>query len=87
MRTLVIFAVLGLVACAGNSFEDRRDALQRQVAKSPIGISPDYYLTKNGDDRVALVFGMGDDFEFCSELAVLYTSRYPLDKYSCIPAQ
>ena len=87
MRTLVIFAVLGLAACTWDTFEDRREAFQRQVAKSPIGISPDYYLTKNGDDRVALVFGMGDDFEFCTELADLYMSRYPLDKYSCVPAQ
>ena len=87
MRTLVIFAVLGLVACTADTFEDDRDALQRQIAKSPIGSSPDYYLTKNGNDRIALVFGMADDFELCSELADLYMSRYPLDKYSCIPAQ
>lgn len=87
MRMFAVVVAATIAGCSGQSYADRAEELQRFVAKEQAGSAADYYLTKNGNDRVALVFGMGDDFAFCSELAELYMGRYPLDQYSCVPAQ
>lgn len=87
MRMFAVVAIAALAGCSDKSYTEQSEALQKTVAKEKIGSSVDYYLTKNGNERIALVFGMGDDFAFCSELAELYMGRYPLDRYSCVPAQ
>lgn len=89
MRRFVLLSLVVLVGCASETSPStgKLESLQAFAKKGQVGYSKDYYLTKNGDDRVALVFGMSDDFSFCSELAEMYMRKYPLDRYSCVPAQ
>lgn len=75
----------------GNAtYQDQLDTLTDLVKKEKIGGSTDYWLTKTnffGDaDRVALVFGVMSDLEFCQDLAKLYTQKYPGSDYYCLPA-
>lgn len=92
MRGFVIAGVLLAVVApilggCERSYEQQTEKLYRFAKNNRIGSSPDYYLVKAsgmaGPDRVALVFGMGEDFTFCSELAALYMDKYPADSYTC----
>lgn len=87
----IAFALLA--ACAPTtppatvaSFDDRRDALAEFVKANPLGSSRDVWLTKNLDDRVALIFGYVDDYQACLELADAYMKAFPVDKYHCTEA-
>lgn len=78
-------------AWTGNAtYQDQLDNLSKVVKKGKIGGSTDYWLTKTnffGDaDRVALVFGLMDDLEFCQDLATLYSRKYANSRYYCVPA-
>lgn len=88
-KWLMAFSAIVLAAsvagCAG-SYDRQVEGLASYAKRHKIGGSADFYLVKNGmagPDRVALVFGMGDDFSFCMELAELYTQKYPSDTYWC----
>lgn len=72
------------------TYEDELGALTDMVKKKKIGSTADYWLTKAnffGDaDRVALVFGLMGDLQFCQDLADLYKQKYPQSGYYCLPA-
>lgn len=75
----------------GNAtYQDQINTLTDLVKKRKIGGSPDYWLTKTNfmgeADRVALVFGLMNDLEFCQDLAALYTRKYAQSEYYCLPA-
>lgn len=79
-------AALLLCSCGSDDYEARRDRLAGSLKGSPIGTSPDVWLTKNTDDHVALIFGYMNDFEVCHELAQMYMKKYPGDFYHCTMA-
>lgn len=72
------------------TYEDQLAILSDHVEKKKIGITRDYWLTKTdlsgAPDRVALIFGMWGDEEFCQELADLYMGKYPQSRYYCLSA-
>ncbi|MGB3389484.1 MAG: hypothetical protein WBA88_16035 [Pseudaminobacter sp.] len=72
------------------TYQDQLDNLMDAVKKKKIGGTTDYWLTKTnffGDaDRVALVFGLMGDLEFCQDIAELYMLKYPQSKYYCLAA-
>lgn len=75
----------------GNAtYQDQLDILTESVKKKKIGETSDYWLTKTNffgePDRVALVFGILGDQEFCQDLAELYAHKYPRSNYYCLPA-
>ncbi|WP_168734436.1 hypothetical protein [Ollibium composti] len=75
----------------GNAtYQDQLDTLTDLVKKKKLGETPDYWLTKTNffgaADRVALVFGLMGDLEFCQDLADLYERKYPQSNYYCLPA-
>lgn len=86
VNRLAILAALGLSACTP-SLDDQQDKLGRFVAKNRYGSSPDYYLVRlsgiAGPERVALMYAMTDDLEFCSEIAGFYMEKYPESRYTC----
>lgn len=75
----------------GNAtYQDQLDTLTELVKKKKIGQTQDYWLTKSNiagePDRVALVFGLWGDLEFCEDLASLYMGKYPASRYYCLAA-
>lgn len=81
-----LLLVTTFVACTN----DKDENLERLLSTSKerqVGTAPDYFLTKNGNDRVALIFGFMDDLEFCTKVAQMYMQRYPESQYSCVPAK
>lgn len=70
----------------GQSYDSQSARLSRFVGLNKVGSSADYYLVKHGmggPERVALVYGFASDFEFCVEVATLYSEKYPADRYTC----
>lgn len=69
------------------TYDDQAASLYRHVEKNRIGTSSDYYLVKlsglAGPERVALLYAMTDDFEFCNEIAEFYMEKYPSTRYTC----
>lgn len=88
-RAVGVMVCLCLAGCEP-SYDDQLDALNKLVAERRMGISEDYWLTKTNAfgqaDRVALVFGLMGDAEFCQDLATLYMQKYPADRYYCLAA-
>ena len=62
--------------------------LERFVADNPVGSDRDVWIIKNNaygmSEKVGLIFGFMDDFQFCFEVAQLYMERYPRDSYECM---
>lgn len=90
MRMLfVAAAALVLVGCS-DSLEDQTARLEKFAKANKYGTSNDYWLVKNspiaGPNKVALVFGLMDDREFCEDLARLYMNKYRGDRYTCLSA-
>ena len=99
---LIILIIVGLWVFLGTpmrdirtwtgnaTYDDQLDALTDAVKKNKIGMTPDYWLTKTNfagqPDRVALIFGVIGDREFCEDLANLYMGKYPADRYYCTAA-
>ncbi|WP_157726251.1 hypothetical protein [Xanthomonas citri] len=82
------FALLALVsASCTKSYEDQSAALSNYVSKHRVGSTSDYYLVKTNiagqPERVALIYGMAPDFEFCQETAQLYMRKYPASHFAC----
>ena len=78
--------VLFLFACS-KSYEDQVSELVSYMSGHRIGSSSDVWLVKGNlglTDRVALIFGYASDMDFCTEIATLYTKKYPGDVYTCI---
>lgn len=88
MKWLSIIPVLLFVSSCSDSYENQQQALVSFVNKKQLGSSKDYWLTKKnmlGEwEKTVLVFGHMDDYDVCNDLASLYMSKYPLDKYSCM---
>jgi hypothetical protein len=91
-RSFLFFILASLTAIAGceESYDDRIAKLEKFAAKNRLGDSADFWLAKKSifgtTDKVALVFGLLDDYEMCSDLAALYSSKYPSAEYICVPA-
>jgi len=83
---VVIAALLGAIAGCKPSYEEQSEALSKFTKGNQIGSSPDYFLVKYGmagPERIALIYGMAPDVEFCQEVAAMYMARYPLSTYTC----
>lgn len=72
------------------TYEDQLEILTELVKKKKIGKTPDFWLTKTNiageEDRVALVFGLWGDDQFCRDIADLYMLKYTQSQYYCLPA-
>ena len=83
----LLFIAFGLLGCTKHTgtSADVRDFF----AKHKIGDSPDYAVVKNGNDYLAVVFGMADDRSACMDLIKPYNENPNLSTlpgiYSCIP--
>jgi hypothetical protein len=91
MRCALAVAALAITAAGCEpTYDDQVLALERLLSKAAIGSSRDYWLVKASslaaNDRVALIFGLGNDYAFCHDLAELYMQQYPADRYVCFPA-
>lgn len=87
---LATCALFGALMACGDDYNDERARLLRAAAAHQVGTAPDYVLTKYNfgiPDPVGIIFGMMDDYQFCSELAEVYTKRYPADTYVCLPVK
>ena len=82
--TIVLFAFL---ASCSDSLEDQAAKLETFVKNNRYGSGGDVWLVKRnafGDhEKVSLVFGFLDDFEFCTEVAAMYNQRYPNASLYC----
>ncbi|MGQ5718599.1 hypothetical protein [Pseudochrobactrum asaccharolyticum] len=77
-----------LQACESNN-GDAALAIEKYLAKGPIGTSPDFFLVRNspdGPENVAVIYGFKDDKAFCYEVADIYMKRYPSEHYFCTQA-
>jgi len=82
---VLLLAAASLCACQ-KDYSDRLAEIEKFFAKEKAGASFDFYLVKSGfagPDKVAVVFGFMDDGAFCNEIATMYMSKYPLDRYYC----
>lgn len=77
-------------ACGEATYDKRVDAIADEAAKGPIGLSADYWFEKHNSygewERVALIFGYGDDYDGCTSIATAYKASFPADEYRCSPA-
>src|SRR3546814_14448626 len=73
MKALIAVSLMLLLCACSSTYDQQAAKLFRFAKNNKIGSSSDYYLVKTsglaGPDRVALVFGMGSDYAFCTELA------------------
>lgn len=87
MRVLIALLTGLLLAGCSDDLEDQQRRLEKFVQSNRIGSHADVWLVKTSsvfpNDRVALIFGFMDDFEFCYEIAELYMKKYPGDLYAC----
>ncbi len=78
-------AALFITSCTP-SYEEQSEKLSKFIKGNQIGSSPDYFLVKYGmagPERVALIYGMAPDLEFCQEIAQTYMTKYPGSTYQC----
>lgn len=91
-HSATILLVFGLAGCWGKpSLDDQSRRWETFVSHNRFGETADYWLTKRSIfsgqlDKVAVIFGVLDDYEMCRDLADLYMSRYPDAEYVCLPA-
>jgi hypothetical protein len=87
LKSLIILVVGFMLVSCSPSYETQRGVLEKLVAWYRVGSSSDVWIIKHnmfGDnEKVGLVFGFLNDYEFCREVAELYMKRYPADNYSC----
>lgn len=87
LTTLLLLAILS--GCK-KSYSDKVSGIETYFAKGKTGDAPDYFLINNtelvGQVKVAVIFGLIDNREFCSKIAELYMREYTLSHYFCIPA-
>ena len=80
---------LNLNSFGCNSLEVQKARLEGFVKDHPFGSSRDVWLVKQNFfgqyEKVALVFGFVNDYEFCDDVAQLYMRKYPNDRYMCVP--
>lgn len=85
-RWLAAIAAVALVGCS-QSLDDQQKALERFVRSHRHGSYADMWLVRNGlfgPERVALIYGMAPDSEFCNEVAAMYMIKYPQGAvYTC----
>jgi len=82
---VITAALLGSAGCTP-SYEDQSEALSKFALGNQIGSSPDYFLVKYGmagPERIALIYGMAPDVEFCQDIADSYMAKYPNSTYTC----
>ena len=88
VKALVALALLSLstTASAGDPEEDIKH-LDRFVSRNPYGSSKDQWIEKYNVfdqwEKVGIVFGFMDDYEFCDDVIKMYMARYPTDRYRC----
>ena len=88
------FAIAAVCICVLSACEKSLDRQQADIekfsAKHRYGSSSDMWLARYGmagKERVALIYGMSSDVEFCMEIAQLYNDKYPEGaRYTCEPA-
>lgn len=72
------------------TYDEQVAALDETLAVQSVGASTDYWIVKANslgpNDRVALIFGMLDDFTFCNAAADALTARFRPDQYICMAA-
>lgn len=88
-------ATLALVVAAfaiAHEAPARMDGIETAAARGKKGFTRDYYILQHSRmdpsrwDRVALVYGYGDDFEACRDYVAAYMAKYPLIEVVCEPA-
>lgn len=91
MKAVIVLAALtlALVACE-QTYEDELADLVSFVAKNKLGNNNDMWIVKRnvfGElEKVALVFGFGDDADFCRQVIEDQMERYTATQYFCQPA-
>jgi len=81
---MAMFAII-LSGCS-DSYESQSARVDKFFSKNKIGSGVDYFLVKQsfaGPERVAVIYGFMSDSEFCNEVAALYMTKYPRDRYFC----
>jgi hypothetical protein len=95
MRGLKKVAALVISAAsimlAGCDYETDLNILQTFITWNQIGYSADQWLeqyapSRSEWDKLALVFGYGDDYEGCIDLLNGMAQRFPRARYRCVPA-
>ena len=91
LSTILLLLAVALLTAAWGWSESGKDKLSRVLKDAQLGMSEDQWLEQYAAyrkqwDKTALVFGTGDDYEFCTKLAEGLVLAYPKAKYRCVPA-
>lgn len=77
------------ISACEKSYEDKEAALSEFISENNMGNGSDYWLTSptafGGPVKVALIFGIDDDAQLCSEIAEAMSKRDRIS-YGCLPA-
>ncbi len=83
---ILVLLSLATTAWAGDPEEDIKH-WDRFVSRNPYGSSKDQWIEKYNAlgqwEKVGIVFGFMDDYEFCDDVIKMYMARYPTDRYRC----
>jgi hypothetical protein len=87
---LLLAVAVALSAC-GDNYDSKVRTLSTLMQWMQIGGSQDQWLQKQNLfdgiwDKVALIFGYGDDYDACTEIVGALRQSYPQWQYRCIPA-
>lgn len=86
MKVALLAALVFISGCT-DSLESQQKKWEGFVSKNRYGFAADVWLVKLNAlgqyEKVGVIFGFMDDYQFCTEIADLYTKRYPLDSYTC----
>ena len=88
---LFMFSILQTIVGCDETYDNQLSKLQSSVSKNKIGSSQDVWLEKHNLlapqwDKVSLIFGYVDDYSGCEDIAEQLSTKYPLAKYRCVPA-
>lgn len=87
MRKWVLLFLTAFSLSSCSNYDSQVSRLETFVAWNKLGSSQDVWLiVRNAfgeSEKVALIFGFMDDYEFCSEVAEMYGKRYPARRYMC----
>lgn len=86
-RSMTFLIALVCLGCGEPDYEDQFAAFEKYVKKQQLGSTPDVWLVRinvlGEPERVALIFGMWGDEEYCLSIVDLFRQRWQDRNYRC----
>lgn len=95
MRRTISLAVVALITVSvigcSDSYERQTSTLETLLLWVQMGSSKDYFLQKKSSispdwDSIAIIYGYGDDYSACREVAELLMQKHYRAEFRCVPA-